>query len=77
MEENNSEELAVFNALLNPMVTMTFGVGVDRQAKIITSDKPIYVYAQEVPCTEYKKLFFLFLLKCVYFYMGRNIRKNP
>lgn len=76
MEEDNSEELAVFNALLNPMVTMTFGVGVDRQAKIITSDKPIYVYAQEVPCTEYKKLFFLFLLKCVYFYMGRNIRKK-
>ena len=75
MEENNSEELAVFNALLNPMETMTFGVGVDRQAKIITSDKPVYM-RRKSHVLNIKKLFFLFLLKCVYFYMRRNIRKK-
>ena len=76
MEENNSEELAVFNALLNPMVTMTFGVGVDRQAKIITSDKPIYVYAQEVPCTEYKKIIFPISAKVCLFLYGEEYKKK-
>mgnify|MGYP002522808164 CR=1 FL=1 len=76
MEENNSEELAVFNALLNSMETMTFGVGVDRQAKIITSDKPIYVYAQEVSCTEYKKIIFPISAKVCLFLYGEEYKKK-
>lgn len=76
MEENNSEEFAVFNALLNPMVTMTFGVGVDRQAKIITSDKPVYIYAKEVPCTEYKKIIFPISAKVCLFLYGEEYKKK-
>lgn len=53
-----SKEAMIFNALLEPMKNMSFGVGVDKQGKVITSDKPVYIYAEDFPCQEYGRVIF-------------------
>lgn len=53
-----STDAFIINALFDPMKNMSFGVGIDRSKSIITSDKPIYVYAKGYPCEEYDKIIF-------------------
>lgn len=57
MTKENKETI-LFNIMLEPMRGMSFGIGVDTQARIITSDKPVFVYSKEFPCKEYDRIIF-------------------
>lgn len=56
--EEDSKEGEIIKILFEPMKDMSLGVGVDRQARIITADNPVYVEVEKFPCKEYKKVIF-------------------
>lgn len=74
--EEGSQEVYIFNALFEPMKNMSFGVGVDRQARIITSDKPIYIHSEEFPCEEYGRVIFPISAELCLFLFGREDKKH-
>lgn len=53
-----SRETMLINSLFEPLKGMTFGIGVDIQERIITSDKPVFVYSKVFPCKEYERIIF-------------------
>lgn len=70
------EEAVLFNNLLEPMLNMSFGVGVDISGRIITADKPVYIYAKEYSCKEYEKLIFPISSRlCLFLFGGENIER--
>ncbi len=74
-------ETRVMNAFLEPMLSMTFGIGVDVEGRVITSDKTMFIYTkEEFPCKEYGKIIFPITSElCLYMYGAEektNVRKN-
>ena len=54
----NSPESKLIDAFMNPMLNMSFAVCVDKEARFITSDKPVNVYSEKMPCKEYDFIIF-------------------
>lgn len=74
--EEAGKESFVFDALFDPMKNMSFGVGVDRSGKLITSDKPIYVYANDFPSDEYEEIIFPISSELCLFLFGKENKSN-
>lgn len=74
--EEESKEAVVFAALFEPMKNMSFGVGVDRQAKIITSDNPVYIYSEDFSCEEYESVIFPITSEICLFLFGKESKKK-
>lgn len=74
MTKENRETM-LFNIVLEPMRCMYFGVGVDTQARIITSDKPVFVYSKEFPCKEYDRIIFPISSQICLFMFGSEDKK--
>lgn len=74
--EEESKELFVFNKLFEPMKTMSFGVGVDREKKVITSDKPVYILAEKFPCDEYEEIIFPISSELCLFLFGGEYKEH-
>lgn len=77
--EGNKETILI-NSLFEPLKRMTFGIGVDLQERIVTSDKPVFVCSKVFPCKEYKKIIFPISSQICLFMFGsedkRRYRKN-
>lgn len=71
----DSKEMVLFNALLEPMKNMSFGVGVDRQARIITSDQPVFICSEEFPCEEYDRIIFPITSELCLFLFGKEYKR--
>jgi len=73
-------DVAVFYALFEPMKNMSFGVGVDPDGRIITSDMVVFIQSAVFPCAEYEKVIFPITSKlCLYMFGGnekKDVRKN-
>lgn len=74
MTEEN-KETRVFYSLLEPMKSMSFGIGVDVQKRIITSDKPVFVCTSDFPCEEYEKIIFPISSQICLFMFGNEEKK--
>ena len=74
--KNDSKELQVFNALIDPIKKMSFGIGVDKQAKIVTSDKPVFIHSKKYPCIEYGKIIFPITSELCLFLFGEEDKKH-
>lgn len=75
MTEGNKETM-VFDALFEPMKSMSFGIGVDVQERIITSDKPVFVYSKTFPCKEYERIIFPISSQICLFMFGNEDKKK-
>lgn len=73
--ELDDRETNIFYSLLEPMMTMSFGIGVDRRGCIITSDKPVYICSREFPCREYEKIVFPISSQICLFLFGGDEKK--
>ncbi len=78
--KEGDKEAILFDNICRPLCTMSFGVGVDYEGRIITSDKAIYCYAGDFPCEEYEYVIFPISSNiCLFMYGGcikKNFRKN-
>lgn len=74
--EEGNKETVIFDALFEPMKNMSFGVGVDRQARIITSDKPVFIYSEEFPCKEYGRVIFPITSELCLFLFGKEDKEH-
>lgn len=74
--EEGSKEAYIFETLFGPMKNMSFGVGVDRERKIITSDKPVYVCAKSFPCDEYDEIIFPISSELCLFLFSKENKAN-
>ncbi|MBD5536253.1 MAG: DUF4238 domain-containing protein [Lachnospiraceae bacterium] len=74
MTEGNVET-KVFSTMFEPMKSMAFGIGVDVQGRIITSDKAVFVYSKEFPCEEYEKIIFPISSQICLFMFGNQDKK--
>lgn len=72
--EGNKETMLI-NSLFEPLKSMAFGIGVDIQERIITSDKPVFVYAKEFPCKEYERIIFPISSQICLFMFGNEDKK--
>lgn len=72
----DNREAVLFNSLLEPMCNMSFGVGVDISGRIITADKPVYVYSKELRCKEYEKIIFPISSQICLFLFGEEEKKK-
>lgn len=72
--EGNKETM-VFDSLFDPMKNMSFGIGVDVQGRIITSDKPVFVYSKVFPCKEYERIIFPISSQICLFMFGNKDKK--
>ena len=70
-----SKETKLFESLFNPMRNMSFGIGVDVQERIITSDKPVFVYSKEFSCIEYERIIFPISSQICLFMFGNENKK--
>lgn len=76
--KEDSQETAVFNALFDLMKNMSFAVGVDKRARIITSDKPVHIYSKEYPCEEYERIIFPITSEiCLFMFGGEDKKRYP
>ncbi len=76
MEEDN-KEVVIFNALINSMKDMSIGVGVDRQKKMITSDKPVFIYhTGDFWGEEYESVIFPITSEICLFFLGKEEKKR-
>lgn len=75
MKEGNKETM-LFDTLFEPMKSMSFGIGVDVQERIITSDKPVFVYSKTFPCKEYERIIFPISSQICLFMFGNEDKKN-
>ena len=71
-----SNETVIFDVLFEPMKNMSFGVGVDRQAKIITSDKPVFIHSEEFSCKEYGRVIFPITAELCLFLFGSEDKEH-
>lgn len=74
MTEGNKETM-LFDTLFRPMKSMSFGIGVDVQERIITSDKPVFVYSKAFPCKEYERIIFPITSQICLFMFGNEDKK--
>lgn len=74
--ELDDRETNIFYGLLEPIMTMSFGLGVDRRGGIITSDMPVYIYSKEFPCKEYGKIIFPISSQICLFLFGGDEKKE-
>ena len=74
--EEDSKEAVLFYTFLKPMLNMSFGVGVDRQAKIVTSDNPIFIYSKERTIKEYSKVIFPITSEICLFLFGNEYKEQ-
>lgn len=56
--DENSIESRLINIFFEAMKNMSIGVGVDKDKKLITSDKPVYIDSKSFPCKEFDKIIF-------------------
>lgn len=70
-----NKEAKVFHTLFEPMKNMSFGIGVDVQKRIITSDKPVFVYTEVFPCKEYERIIFPISSQICLFMFGNEDKK--
>lgn len=70
-----NDEAIIINSLFEPLKSMTFGIGVDMQERIITSDKPVFIYAKEFPCKEYDRIIFPISSQICLFMFGNEDKK--
>lgn len=70
------KEGRIIKALFEPMGNMNFGVGVDLQGKIITSDNPVYIELSQWPCDEYDIIIFPISAQLCLFLFGNENKKN-
>lgn len=70
-----NKEIMLFNIVFEPMRSMFFGVGVDMQERIITSDKPVFVYSKTFPCKEYERIIFPISSQICLFMFGNEDKK--
>ncbi|MBD5487058.1 MAG: DUF4238 domain-containing protein [Lachnospiraceae bacterium] len=75
MTEGNKETM-LFDSLFEPMKNMSFGIGVDVQERIVTSDKPVFVYSKDFPCEEYGKIIFPISSQICLFMFGNEDKKK-
>lgn len=73
--EGNKETM-VFDTLFEPMRSMSFGIGVDVQERIITSDKPVFVHSKEFSCKEYERIIFPISSQICLFMFGNEDKKK-
>ena len=71
-----SNEMVIFDALFEPMKNMSFGVGVDRKAKIITSDKPVFIHSENFSCKEYGRVIFPITAELCLFLFGKEDKEH-
>lgn len=69
------KEMIVFNSLLEPMQNMSFGIGVDIEGRIVTSDMPVFIYSKEFPCDEYEQIIFPISSNLCLFMFGKEHKK--
>lgn len=74
MAEGNKEAMLI-KSLFEPLKSMTFGMGVDIQERIITSDKPVFIYSKEFPCKEYERIIFPISSQLCLFMFGNGDKK--
>lgn len=74
--EEDSKEAVLFYTFLKPMLNMSFGVGVDRQAKIVTSDNPVFIYSRERTNKEYSKVIFPITSEICLFLFGNEYKEQ-
>ena len=74
--KEGSKESALFDAFFKPMSEMSFAVGVDTSGQLITSDKPVYVYTDIVPCEEYGRIIFPISSQICLFMIGGDDKKQ-
>lgn len=70
-----NKETRLFEYLFNPMKNMSFGIGVDVQGRIITSDKPVFVHSKVFPCEEYERIIFPISAQICLFMFGNEDKK--
>ncbi|WP_026513604.1 DUF4238 domain-containing protein [Butyrivibrio sp. LB2008] len=56
--DEKSKETMVFNSIIGPMFPMKIILGVDIEGKLLTSDKTVYIYTDEIPCESYEEVIF-------------------
>jgi DNA-binding cell septation regulator SpoVG len=72
----NTSEAVLFTRLLEPMMDMSFAVCVDKESRIITSDKTMYVYAPKFPTKEYEKIIFPITAEICLILLGGEEKKE-
>lgn len=75
-QKENSKEMAIFKALCDPMENMSFGVGIDMQERLITSDNPVFIHSKNFPCEEYGIIIFPISSKMCLYLFGKDYKKN-
>lgn len=66
----------IFNALFEPVRNMSFGVGVDRQKRIVTSNKTVYIGTRNFPCEEYDEIIFPITSELCLFLFGNENKQG-
>lgn len=74
--EEDSIEMYIFNALFEPVRNMSFGVGVDRQKRIVTSNKTVYIGTRNFPCEEYDEIIFPITSELCLFLFGNENKQG-
>lgn len=73
--KENDIEIYLFDFLWKPMKNMSFGIGVDPEGKIVTSDKTVFIYSgrEEIPCEEYERVIFPISSQiCLFMFGGKD-----
>ncbi len=74
----DTPEAKLFSCFFEPMADMAFGVFVDEEGMLITSDKTVYIHATSFPCSEYEKIIFPISSKlCLILFGGEEKKKLP
>ena len=74
----NDIEAYLIEFLWKPMKNMSFGVGVDSEGKIVTSDKTVFICSEteKIPCEEYDKVIFPISSQiCLFMFGEKNKQK--
>lgn len=73
--EDGGKETIILKSIFEPMLNMSFGIGVDKQAGIITSDRPVVIISEEYPCEEYGMVVFPISSQICLFLFGKDKKK--
>ena len=73
--EEGKKEVMVLESIFKPMLNMSFRVGFDRKAGIITSDRPAIIKSGEFPCEEYTRVVFPVTAQICLFMFGKEERR--
>lgn len=71
--DENSIESRLINIYFEAMKNMSIGIGVDKDKKLITSDKPVYIDLKSFPCKEFDKIIFPISSEiCLFLFGNKN-----